>query len=455
MLPDGSIIPVDTFIPPLSESWTNTTAVAPGFNSIEARSILDAGGYLMDETQKLRLNPYTNQPLAMTVLSPARDENEKLWSIGYMLTYYLNAVGIQSTHIALPEVFLTDRALNQREYDILIRDVTLSGAPFGLHALLSSSRDTEGTFAFSGIHDDTLDTALDTLWNGLDETAVKNACLSAQQRLAELLPYVAVCSAPRVSAISAQWSGAVNIPGSGTNNMWTYLLVHQTDGAKGGTYTKGILGTPDTLNPLLADSAAEWEILGQIYYPLFTEDPVTLENTPVLAEKWEIAEWTTPEGKPGMLVTFHLRKDVAWQDGAPFTAKDVKFCADYMKVNNISAFADISDIISEVKATDDTTVEFYLIGCGYHYIYQLARMTVLPQHIWCGITDYAAFRPWEDKNPMNEAMTKLVGTGPYVYQKGALSDGVTLCWNAEFSKSALGKFLLDRSQVNGKEAEGQ
>jgi hypothetical protein len=45
----------------------------------------------MDDTQKLRLDPTTGQPLSMTVLSPSRDENPTLWSIGYMLTYYLNA----------------------------------------------------------------------------------------------------------------------------------------------------------------------------------------------------------------------------------------------------------------------------------------------------------------------------------------------------------------------------
>ncbi len=245
------------------------------------------------------------------------------------------------------------------------------------------------------------------------------------------------------------------MPISGASNMWTYLFRPSGRRAKGGTYTEGISGAPDTLNPLLADSAAEWEILGQICYPLFTEDPVTLENTPVLAEKWDIAAWTTPEGMPGMLVTFHLRKDVTWQDGAPFTSKDVKFCADYLKSNKISAFAGITGILSEVKAPDDTTIEFYLTDCGYRHLYELAWMTLLPEHIWSGVTDYAAFCPWEEENPLKEGLTKLVGTSPYVYQKGALSDGVTLSWNAAFPKSALGEYLLDRLPANGKEADGK
>jgi peptide/nickel transport system substrate-binding protein len=293
---------------------------------------------------------------------------------------------------------------------------------------------------------------VDRLGRGRGEERLPFGPAAAQRAAA---PYVPVCSELKASAVSAQWSGAVNMPISGASNMWTYLFRPSGRRAKGGTYTEGISGAPDTLNPLLADSAAEWEILGQICYPLFTEDPVTLENTPVLAEKWDIAAWTTPEGMPGMLVTFHLRKDVTWQDGAPFTSKDVKFCADYLKSNKISAFAGITGILSEVKAPDDTTIEFYLTDCGYRHLYELAWMTLLPEHIWSGVTDYAAFCPWEEENPLKEGLTKLVGTSPYVYQKGALSDGVTLSWNAAFPKSALGEYLLDRLPANGKEADGK
>src|SRR5580765_3383499 len=39
---------------------------------------------------------------------------------------------------------------------------------------------------------------------------------------------------------------------------------------------------------------------------------------PELAERWEIS----PDGKT---YTFHLRKNVVWHDGAPFTSADVKF----------------------------------------------------------------------------------------------------------------------------------
>ena len=62
-------------------------------------------------------------------------------------------------------------------------------------------------------------------------------------------------------------------------------------------------------------------ISGEIFEGLLQMNNYTLKLEPCLALTWEIS--------PDKLTyTFHLRHDVTWQDGAPFTAADVKYTYD-------------------------------------------------------------------------------------------------------------------------------
>ncbi len=71
------------------------------------------------------------------------------------------------------------------------------------------------------------------------------------------------------------------------------------------------------LIPFLATDATSAQISGLIFNGLVKYDE-NIKLTGDLAESWEI-------GEGGLRIVFHLRKNVRWQDGAPFTADDVKF----------------------------------------------------------------------------------------------------------------------------------
>lgn len=79
----------------------------------------------------------------------------------------------------------------------------------------------------------------------------------------------------------------------------------------------GFSGDASYLNPVIASDGqsykAEWPIFDSL-----VELDKSLKPQPLLAEKWDIS----PDGKA---YTFHLRQDVKWQDGQPFTADDVAF----------------------------------------------------------------------------------------------------------------------------------
>ncbi len=431
----GWVDPVTTFVPPLSPSWTNINAVAPDFDSQKARQILDNAGYVVNSLG-WRNTPGSNETLdTVTILTPTWTRSAVLWDIGYTISYYMNATGIPTYHLALPDYILLERTMERRDFDICVMDVSLAHAPFGLYPLLHSSQDINGTFAFSGVHNSTLDSALETLWFGNDKAEVQKAVLDAQTYSGQLLPYLPVCSTPEIAAVRSSWTGVVNMPGFGADNFWTYLNVHPDNSPFGGSFVLSTIGNLSTLNPCIALQANEWNILQKIYCPLFYLDPSTLQETPMLAKNWVIENWTTPQGKNGMKVTFELEGNIVWQDNEPFTSSDIKFCIDYLKANNATTFNNILNKILSTNTPNDSTIEIYVNATGYKYLYDMAWFTILPEHIWKNVTDYQTFQPWTQTNPINNNLTMLVGQGPFILEQYDLNNGVTLVWNPLFFMS--------------------
>jgi peptide/nickel transport system substrate-binding protein len=89
-------------------------------------------------------------------------------------------------------------------------------------------------------------------------------------------------------------------------------------GKYGGTLTLSSISDPKTFNSVVAKETSSTMITGFMFEGLVETDGVTTEVKPALAESWEVAE-------DKVTWTFHLRKDVVWFDGEPFTADDVIF----------------------------------------------------------------------------------------------------------------------------------
>lgn len=428
----GLVDACNTFVPPLSDEWTNKKAAAPSFDSIKARKLLDSNGYIFDKISKLRINPKTGNPLKLTMLTPLKSKSPVLWNIGYTMSYYMKSMGIKTEHIALADHLLNSRTMLNRDFDILAQDINMAQAPFGLYPLLHSSRDQKWTFAYSGMHDSNLDKSLEKLWFGINKAEVQKAAAEIQASLHKSLPYVAVCSAPEMAVAGREWEGAVNMPGYGISNMWTYLSIHKKGGNNDETLILNSTEGFTSLNPITATNTSEWSVLKQIFSPLFYYDFKTMKDKPVLAKSWDLENISGQNGTNCMKVTFHLLDGVKWHDGIPFTAKDIKFCIDFLKNNNVENFKDRISIINEVKAPDDLTIEIFLNECGYRHLYDLAWFTFMPQHIWEGVKDFESFKPWNEPNPMDKDLTKLVGQGPFIYKGGSLGDGVTIYWNQDW-----------------------
>jgi len=107
-------------------------------------------------------------------------------------------------------------------------------------------------------------------------------------------------------------------------------------------------GDLKSLDPYTLNETFTLGALGNVYEGLTKRDK-DLNIIPGLAERWELVNATTWR--------FHLRKDVKYHDGSPFTADDVLFSADRVRAEGSDLRTRLpSDVI--LTKVDDYTVDF-------------------------------------------------------------------------------------------------
>jgi peptide/nickel transport system substrate-binding protein len=109
-------------------------------------------------------------------------------------------------------------------------------------------------------------------------------------------------------------------------------------------------GDLKSLDPYTLNESTTHGHLGQVFEGLIARDK-DLKIIPGLAESWETPEPTRWR--------FHLRKNVKFQNGEPFTADDVVFSADRVRAAGSNLQTRIAKDAKVVKI-DDYTVDFIL-----------------------------------------------------------------------------------------------
>lgn len=82
-------------------------------------------------------------------------------------------------------------------------------------------------------------------------------------------------------------------------------------------------------------------------------------------------------------ITFYLRPEARFHDGAPMTAEDVKFSFDMLRQHGHPVRRRVYGLVSAVKIQDPHTISF-TFGKGYdrESVMILAMLPVLPKHYW-------------------------------------------------------------------------
>lgn len=182
----------------------------------------------------------------------------------------------------------------------------------------------------------------------------------------------------------------------------------------------------DDLNPLLSeeqysiDCSMFWagylfgvDGRGDLVPELATEVP-TLDNGGI--------------SRDGLTITYHLRPHVTWQDGAPFTARDVRFSwqAVMNPENNVASRTGY-DRVRDVEVVDPLTVRFHLRSAyapavDTFFAPAAGPVAILPAHLLSRYHDL-------NRVPYD---TKPIGTGPFVVDRWEQGVGVWMHANPHY-----------------------
>jgi len=143
---------------------------------------------------------------------------------------------------------------------------------------------------------------------------------------------------------------------------------------------------------------------GHIYEGLVARDR-DLKIIPALAESWETPEPTRWR--------FHLRKNVKFHNGDPFTADDVVFSAERVRATG-SNFTTIIPTDAKVVKIDDYTVDFLLTSPNPILTSQWDGWYIMDKK-WCEENNAVAPTPASAATP-SFASLHANGTGPFMIE---------------------------------------
>src|SRR3989344_6420051 len=173
------------------------------------------------------------------------------------------------------------------------------------------------------------------------------------------------------------------------NNINKSLMVNVP--MRGGNISEGIVGAPRFINPVLAFSDVDRDLVSLVYSGLMRRNgDGTL--SPDLAERVE-------ESKNGLVYTFTLKDKIYFHDGKPVTADDVIFTINRVKDGVIESPEKVNWDGITVEKVDEKNLTFTLKK-PYASFLENATLGILPQALW-------------ENSPieLNSANTNPVGSG--------------------------------------------
>ena len=190
-------------------------------------------------------------------------------------------------------------------------------------------------------------------------------------------------------------------------------------GTPGGELTISTISEPLTFNLATSNDASSSDVLGYLFEGLTETSWLTDEVEPLLAESWERSE-------DGLTWTFHLRRDVAWHDGEPFTAHDVGFTFNQIIYNDdigassrstfqfryLDDNGDWQESQMDVAVIDDYTVEFTLPVPFAPFLRSMGT-AIYPRHVLEQHVDDGTF---VDTWGLDTDPADIVGTGPFTIE---------------------------------------
>jgi peptide/nickel transport system substrate-binding protein len=212
-----------------------------------------------------------------------------------------------------------------------------------------------------------------------------------------LLPWALVGEASATESFAIAMHGAPAVPAD-----FTHMPYANPDAPKGGRLVESMLGTFDSLNPLIVRGVAVQHVRGLPF-----ERGLVLESLMVRGNNepftlYGLLAKTVETDDARSYVTFHLDPSARFSDGHPLLADDVLFTWALLRDKGRPNHRQYYSKVAKAEAPDPLTVRFDFGGAPDRELpLILGLMPILARHA----TDPATFE--------ETSMTAPMGTGPY------------------------------------------
>ncbi len=197
---------------------------------------------------------------------------------------------------------------------------------------------------------------------------------------------------------------------------------------RGGSITEGVLGSPRFVNPLLALSDADKDLVALTHAGLMGYDEKG-NLIPMLAESYTVSDDET-------VYTFVLNENARFSDGTPVTAQDVIFTIEkvqdpLLKSPKRASWAQISASVVNARTVSLTLPRPYA-----PFLHE-ATLGILPSHLFKDLTN--------EEFPFSTLMIDPVGAGPFKVENIVRDrNGIV----REYHLSASPHFVLGRPYIS-------
>ncbi len=165
----------------------------------------------------------------------------------------------------------------------------------------------------------------------------------------------------------------------------------------GGVLREGIVGIPRFVNPALALTRADQDIVALVYSGLMKIDE-TGTLVPDLAESITLQE-------DGITYDIKMRRGITFHDGMPLTARDVAFTFSLIQNQDLKSplRGNWNDV--QIELIDEYQLKIILTEPYYPFIENFT-VGIMPSHIWDSL-------PIEQL-PFSQYNTEPIGSGPFM-----------------------------------------
>jgi peptide/nickel transport system substrate-binding protein len=200
----------------------------------------------------------------------------------------------------------------------------------------------------------------------------------------------------------------------------------------GGIFSEGMVGKFTNANPLYATGAANTSISHLIFSGLFKYD----NNNHLVGDLAKDYKLSTNQTR----YIVHLRQNVSWQDGQPFTAEDVLFT--FQTIQNPEAESPLYSSWQGIKVSklDPETVEFDLPNPLSSFPYSMTT-GIIPAHSFTNI------KPVQMRSALFN--TEPIGTGPFEWKFVEVNGSTSADLQQRILLAAFDKYWHGRPQLDG------